>query len=117
MIVLMSGLRGRSRASNIALLAVALMLGALAIAFGLFLLLAVTGVGLVIGIATLLYRKLTGRSAPLGAAWEERAQLDPALEVFPSERALREAEAQGAAQGPGTKDQGIGPRAQGPGKD
>ena len=75
-------LEGGSGAKGAVLAVVILGVGALLVAFGLALLLALTAVGAVVGAGILAYRRLTGQSTPRvrGSAVDGRP--DPALEVF-----------------------------------
>lgn len=70
----------RSRAGNVALLAAVVGLGAVLVVFGLALLLTLAAVGAVAGIATLAWRRLTGRR-PAVAPPERTFVLDPRLEI------------------------------------
>lgn len=83
----------RTRAGAITLTVVALVVGGALLAVGMMLLLALAAAGAVAVIATLAYRKLTGRSsAPvvgLRAVWRENSPLDPALRVDPDEPAAK----------------------------
>jgi hypothetical protein len=75
----------RNRPAAIALAAVALAVGAIFVAFGIFLLLGFAAVGTLIGSGVLLYRALTGRRAGRLPTPDSRSELDPSLEVFPRE--------------------------------
>jgi hypothetical protein len=85
------GLHGRSRAGTIALAAAVIAIGGVLLVVGFTLLLALAAVGVVAGIGTMLYRRLTGRGAlraPI--ATEPAFQLDPRMEVHaPDARTLR----------------------------
>ena len=70
----------RSRAGNVALLAAVVGLGAVFVVFGLALLLTLAAVGVVAGVATLAWRRLTGRR-PTVAPPERTFVLDPRLEI------------------------------------
>jgi len=74
----------KNRAATVALIAAALAIGAVLIAFGLMLLLALAAAATVIGAGTVLYSRLTGRRPRL-LRTEPREQLDPRLEVFPDD--------------------------------
>jgi hypothetical protein len=88
MIVRVYGANLRSRPATIALVVLALGLGAVLIAFGLVLLLGLTVLGTAIGAGVLLFRALTGRGAErLGSSPPQR-ELDPSLEVFPTPHEL-----------------------------
>lgn len=76
----------RNRPAAIALAAAALALGAVFVAFGIILLLALAAVGTVIGSGVLLYRALTGRKAERLRTPGLHHDLDPSLEVAPAQR-------------------------------
>ena len=84
MMIRVYGLDVRSRPAAIALAAVALAVGAVVVAFGIFLLLGLAVVGTIVGAGMVLVRSLTrrgtGRLEPPPSA---NGELDPALEVFP----------------------------------
>ena len=82
----------RNRAKTIALITVALAVGAFLLAFALMLLLALAAAGTVIGAGVLIYRRLMGRRQPeLGRGIRaDDPTLDPSMEVFP-DRPLRSA--------------------------
>lgn len=84
MMIRVYGLDVRSRPAAIALAAVALAVGAVFVAFGIFLLLGLAVVATIVGAGMVLVRSLTrrgtGRLEPPPSANRE---LDPALEVFP----------------------------------
>jgi hypothetical protein len=85
MIVRVYGFRGRNRAATIALVILALAVGATLVAFALALILALAAAGTVIGAGMLLYRRLTRgrrRDAELRSPLEHMV-LDPSREVFP----------------------------------
>ena len=85
----------RNRAATIALVAAALAIGAVFVAFGLMLLLALAAAGTVMGTGAVIYYRLFGRTPSL-QPWQTREQLDPALEVFPTE--IQELRAGGVEQ-------------------
>ena len=72
----------RNRAATIALVVAALAIGAVLIAFGLMLLLALAAAATVVGAGTVLYYRLTGRKPQL-LRTEPQEKLDPSQEVFP----------------------------------
>ena len=74
----------KNRLATTALIAAALAVGAVLIAFGLMLLLGLAAAGVVIGSGVMIYHRLTGR-APAMQRWQERQMLDPSLEVFPEQ--------------------------------
>ena len=76
-------IRPRSRAANVALLVAVIGVGALVVVLGLTLLLALAAVGTVAGLATLAWRRLTGRSrtVPQAPPLDRAHGLDPRLEV------------------------------------
>jgi len=71
----------KNRLATVALIAAALAVGAVLIAFGLMLLLALTAAGVVVGSGVMLYRRLTGRG-PVLRGRQPQPGLDPSLEVF-----------------------------------
>jgi len=73
----------KNRLATIALVAAALAMGAVLIAFGLVLLLGLAAAGAVVGSGLMIYRRLTGR-APVIQRWSAGEALDPSIEVFPS---------------------------------
>ena len=73
-----------NRLATIALVAAALAMGAVLIAFGLVLLLGLAAAGVVVGSGLVIYRRLTGRG-PLIQRWSAGEALDPSLEVLPGE--------------------------------
>ena len=83
----------RNQPAAIALAALALSLGAVLLAFGIVLLLAVTAVGTVVASGVLLYRAVTGRRADGLRARDDTFDLDPSLEIEPSTRTLSAVEA------------------------
>jgi hypothetical protein len=85
MLIRMYSLDVKSRAARIALAAAALAVGAVFVAFGIFLLLGLAAVGIVVGAGVLLFRRLTGRSPAFIQAPRVDAELDPSLEVFPTQ--------------------------------
>jgi len=74
----------RNRLATIALIAAALAIGAVLVAFGLMLLLSLAAAATVVGAGTVLYYRLTGRRPRLLRA-EPHDKLDPSLEVFPDD--------------------------------
>jgi hypothetical protein len=74
----------KNRLATIALVAAALAMGAVLIAFGLVLLLGLAAAGVVVGSGLMIFRRLTGRG-PVIQRWSARESLDPSLEVFPGE--------------------------------
>lgn len=83
------GLTVRSRPAAIALAATALAVGAVFVAFGIVLLVGLAAVGAVVGASVLLFRSLTGRGSGRLHAPRHDAELDPSLEVFPSQSAAQ----------------------------
>ncbi len=79
------GLTVHNRPAAIALAVTALAVGAIVVAFGIVLLIALAAAGTLIATATVLYRSLTGRRAHRLGSRDKAADLDPSLEVFPSE--------------------------------
>jgi hypothetical protein len=77
------GLSVRSRPAAIALAAAALAVGAVFVAFGIFLLLGLAAVGTVVGAGVLTFRALTGRGAGHPQPPPTDLDLDPSLEVIP----------------------------------
>lgn len=82
-----------SRARTIALVTVALAVGAFLLAFALMFLLALAAAGTVIGAGMMLYRRLTGRGRhEIGRGQSsDDVVLDPSLEVFPDRSSDRSA--------------------------
>jgi hypothetical protein len=78
------GFGTKNRLATIALIAAALAIGAVLVAFGLVLLLGLATAGLVVGSGLMIYHRLTGRG-PMIQRWRPREELDPALQVFPDE--------------------------------
>jgi hypothetical protein len=76
-------LNTRSRPARIALAVAALAVGAVFVAFGVFLMLGLAAVGTVVGAGVLLFRVLTGRTSRRIHAPPIDPELDPSLEVFP----------------------------------
>lgn len=87
MIIRIDGLGVRSRPAAIALAAAALAVGAVFVAFGIFLLLGLAAVGTIVGIGVFAFRALTGRATGHLRAPMETRDLEPSLEVFPSQAA------------------------------
>jgi hypothetical protein len=83
------GLNVRSRPAAIALAATALAVGAVFVAFGIVLLIGLAAVGTVVGTGVLLVRSLTGRGGGQRHAPRQAAELDPSLEVFPTQSGAR----------------------------
>lgn len=81
MMVRVYGFNVRSRPAAIALAATALAIGAVFVAFGIVLLVALAALGTVVGAGVLVLRALTGRRA--ARLRSSQPELDPALEVFP----------------------------------
>jgi hypothetical protein len=75
----------KNRAATVALIAAALAIGAVFVALGLMLLLAIAAAGAVIGVGAMIYYRLTGRRPALQRSTQQR--LDPTLEVFSSKNA------------------------------
>jgi hypothetical protein len=80
----------RSRPAAIALAAAALAVGAVFVAFGIFLLIGLAAVGTVVGAGVLLFRSLTGRGTGRLHRPSADLELDPSLEVFPADTAARQ---------------------------
>jgi hypothetical protein len=78
-------LNARSRPAAIALAAAAIAVGAVFVAFGVFLLLGLAAVGTVVGAGVLLFRALTGRTPRRIHVPPIDPELDPTLEVFPTQ--------------------------------
>ncbi len=105
MIVRIHGMGVRGRGAAIALAAVALGVGAVLLAFGIVLLVALAAVGTAVGAGVLLVRALTGRGARRLHARRADPRLDPRLEVFPTDRAAPPASHQlGSSQAPKLAD-------------
>ena len=85
MMIRIYGLHVRSRPGAIALAAAALAVGAVFVAFGIFLLLGLAAVGTVVGAGVLAFRALTGRGTGRLRSAQPELDLDPSLEVFPAE--------------------------------
>jgi hypothetical protein len=85
MMIRVYGLSVRSRPAALALAAAALAVGAVFVAFGIFLLLGLAALGTVVGAGVLAFRALTGRRGGRLRSPQPDLNLDPALEVFPSE--------------------------------
>jgi hypothetical protein len=81
----------KSRAARIALAVAALAVGAVFVAFGIFLLLGLAAVGTLVGAAVLVFRRLTGRRPSVIEMGRLNAELDPSLEVFPERSAAQPA--------------------------
>jgi hypothetical protein len=84
-IIRMYGFNVRSRPAAIALAAAALAVGAVFVAFGIFLLLGLAAVGTLVGAGVLLLRSLTAGTGRLRRP-PTNADLDPSLEIFPADR-------------------------------
>lgn len=89
MIVRIYGLSVRSRPAAIALAAAALAIGAMFVAFGIFLLLGLAAVGTLVGAGVLVFRALTGRGTGRLRPAPSELGLDPSLEVLPSPSAAQ----------------------------
>jgi hypothetical protein len=87
MMIRIYGLSVRSRPAAIALAAAALAVGAVFVAFGIFLLLGLAAVGTVVGAGVLAFRALTGRGAGHLPSPPTDLDLDPSREVFPVDTA------------------------------
>lgn len=93
MMIRIYGLNVRSRAAAIALAAAALAVGAVFVAFGIFLLLGLAAVGTVVGAGVLVFRALTGRGTSHLRPPARHLDLDPSLEVLPPPDKLTSPEA------------------------
>ena len=89
MMIRIYGLNVRSRPAAIALAAAALALGAVFVAFGVVLLVGLAAVGTLVGAGLLAFRALIGRGAGRLRSSRFEIDLDPSLEVFPSQSAAQ----------------------------
>ena len=105
MMIRIHGLSVRSRPAAIALAAAALAVGAVFVAFGIFLLLGLAVVGTVVGAGVLAIRALTGRGTGRLRPMPTDLDLDPSLQVFPVDST-----AQQPPHGP-ARVEGAGPSA------
>jgi hypothetical protein len=87
MMIRLYGFGVRSRPAAVALAVAALALGAVFVAFGIFLLLGLAAVGTIVGAGVLAFRALTGRGTGHPRPPMKDLDLDPSLEVFPSQSA------------------------------
>jgi hypothetical protein len=90
MMIHVHGLSVRSRPAAIALAAAALAVGAVFVAFGIFLLLGLAVVGAVVGAGVIAFRALTGRGIGRLRPVPTELDLDPSLQVFPVESAAQQ---------------------------
>jgi hypothetical protein len=93
----------RNRLATIGLIAAALAVGAVLIAFGLVLLLGLAAASVLVGSGLMIYHRLTGRGPEI-QTWRAREELDPSLEVFPGELRAEGTESPGKLSAPDKKN-------------